>query len=111
MLFTQKGNLMSAIPTESLKFTEARAKLSSLLDRVFRQEVRLRLYKGSTPVAAIVSIQDLERLERWDRERQARFAELERISQPFANVPFEELEAEVARAIAEVRSERAVVAS
>ena len=62
------------IPTESLKFTEARPKLSSILDRVFRRETRVRLYKGNTAVATIVSIRDLERLEKLDRERDARFA-------------------------------------
>jgi prevent-host-death family protein len=102
---------MSMIPTESLKFTEARPKLSSILDRVFRREIRIRLYKGSTPVAAIVSIADLDRLEKYDLERQARFTELERIAQPFADVSPEELEEQVARAIAEVRAERAVAVS
>lgn len=102
---------MTTIPTESLKFTEARPKLSSILDRVFRRETRIRLYKGSTPIAAVVSIADLELLEKWERQRKARFAELERISQPFADVPPEELEEEIARAITEVRAERAAVAS
>lgn len=97
---------MSTIPTESLKFAEARSKLSSILDRVFHHETRIRLYKGSTPVAAIVSIRDLEQLEEWDRGRQARFTELERISQAFADVSPEELEEQVALAIAEVRAQR-----
>ena len=100
---------MSTItPTESLKFTEARSGLSALLDRVFQRKTRVRLYKGNTPVAAIVSIDDLDRLEKYDRERQARFTELERIAQPFADVSPEELEEQVAKAIAEVRAERAV---
>lgn len=94
---------MSTIPTESLKFTEARSKLSTILDRVFQRETRIRLYKGSTPVAAVVSIADLERLERDDQERSARIAELERIMQPFADISPDVLEAEIARAIAEAR--------
>jgi hypothetical protein len=51
---------MTTIPTESLKFTEARPKLSSILDRVFQRQSRVRLYKGKTPIAASVSIDDLE---------------------------------------------------
>mgnify|MGYP000612017236 CR=1 FL=1 len=96
--------MSSLIPTESLKFTEARPQLSSILDRVFHREARIRLYKGNTPVAAVVSIEDLERLEIYDQERDACFAELERIMQPFAKIPPEELEAEIAKAIAEVRA-------
>ena len=100
---------MSApIPIESLKFAEARSKLSSLLDRVFQREARIRLYKGTTPVAAIVSIDDLNLLVRLDRERDERFAELVRLSRPFADLPPEELDAEISKAIAEVRAEQAM---
>lgn len=74
-------------PTESLKFTEARPILSELLNRVFRREARIRLSKGSVPVAAIVSIRDLERLEAYDRERAERFRSLHEIGERFADVP------------------------
>lgn len=93
------------IPTESLKFTEARPRLSSILDRVFRRETRIRLYKGSTPVAAVVSIGDLERLERLDREREEAFAEMAKFSEAFRDVSPEELEMRVDEAIAQVRAE------
>ena len=92
-------------PTESLKFTEARAKLSSLLDRVFQRKSRIRLYKGNTPVAAIVSIQDLERLEQYDRQREKDFDEIGKIGEGFRDVSEEEFERQLARAIAEVRAE------
>ena len=96
---------MSIIPTESLKFTEARPKLSSILDRVFRRETRIRLYKGSTPVAAVVSIDDLERLETLDRERDAAFARMEKIGEAFADVSEDELEMRIHEAVAQVRAE------
>jgi len=95
----------SLTPTESMKFTEARPQLSELLNRVFRREARIRLFKGAVPVAAIVSICDLERLEQYDRERAERFQGLERISEKFADVPLEELEAQIARAISKVRAD------
>lgn len=97
--------MTSLIPTESLKFTEARPKLSSILDRVFRRETRLRLYKGSTPVAAIVSIDDLERLERLDREREEAFERMAKFSKAFRDVSPEELEMRIDEAIAQVRAE------
>lgn len=95
----------SLIPTESLKFTEARPKLSSLLDRVRRRETRIRLYKGSTPVAAVVSIDDLERLEKYDRDRDQAFRDIGKIGEGFRDVTPEEFDQQFARALAEVRAE------
>lgn len=92
-------------PVESLKFTEARSRLSSLVDSVFQRKTRIRVYKGSTPVAAIVSIADLERLERLDREREEAFAEMAKFSEAFRDVSPEELEMRVDEAIAQVRAE------
>ena len=97
--------MSSIIPTESLKFTEARSGLSALLDRVFQRKARVRLYKGSTPVAAIVSIADLERLEKYDRERDAAFARMAKISEGFLDVSDEELEARINETTARVRRE------
>lgn len=97
------------VPTESLKFTEARPRLSELLNRVFHREARIRLYKGAIPVAAIVSINDLERLEAYDRDRVAAVSAMERISQKFADVPLHDLEAEIDRATADVRADRQVI--
>jgi prevent-host-death family protein len=93
------------IPIESLKFTEARPKLSSLLDRVFRRETRVRLYKGSVPVAAIVSIGDLEQLEQLDRQREADFDEIFGIGKYFLDVSDDELQEQIDKAVAEVRAE------
>lgn len=95
---------MSTIPTESLKFTEARSKLSSILDRVFQEKVRIRIYKGNTPVAAIISIKDLERLEGYERRREQAFDRMERFSENFRDVSPEELEMRVDEAVAQVRA-------
>jgi prevent-host-death family protein len=97
---------MSTItPTESLKFTETRSRLSSLVDSVFQRKTRIRVYKGNTPVAAIVSIADLERLERLDREREEAFARMAKFSEAFRDVSPEELEMRVDEAVAQVRAE------
>lgn len=96
---------MSTIPTESLKFTEARAKLSSILDRVFKGEVRIRIYKGNTPIAAIISIKDLERLEWYERRREQAFKRMERVSEAFRDVDPDELEMRINEAVTQVRAE------
>jgi prevent-host-death family protein len=93
------------VPTESLKFTEARHKLSSLLDRVFQRELRVRLYKGNTPVAAIVSIGDLERLEQYDRQREEAFREISKLGENLLDVSDEELETRINETVARVRRE------
>ncbi|MCA9858154.1 MAG: type II toxin-antitoxin system Phd/YefM family antitoxin [Thermomicrobiales bacterium] len=97
---------MSSIPTETLKFTEARPKLSSILDRVFRRETRIRLYKGSTPVAAIVSIEDLEALEDYERRREQAFINIGKIAEGFRDVTPEEFDRQLELAKAEIRAER-----
>jgi prevent-host-death family protein len=93
------------IPTETLKFTEARPQLSELLNRVFRREARIVIQKGDIPVAAIVSMLDLERLEKEDAEWESGFEILDEISAAFGDVSPEEIERETARALAEVRAE------
>ena len=95
------------IPTESYKFTEARPQLSELLNRVFRLEARMLISKGNIPVAAIVSVDDLERLNQLDAEREADFAIFDQISAKFQDQTPEDIEREVAKALAEVRAEKA----
>ena len=92
-------------PAETLKFTEARPQLSELLNRVFRREARIIIKKGDIPVAALVSLNDLERLEKWDAEWEEGFEILDEIGAAFAGVSPEEIEREAAKALAEVRAE------
>ncbi len=77
--------------TQTMNVTDAREHWSQVLTAVFRRQTRVVLEKAGIPVASLVSTDDLERLRRYDAERAADFAELER---------------EVARVIAEVRTER-----
>ncbi|MGH2614219.1 MAG: type II toxin-antitoxin system prevent-host-death family antitoxin [Thermomicrobiales bacterium] len=98
---------MTAPPTtETMKISDVKQQLNSLVNRVYRRETRVLVEKSGIPVAGIVSAQDLQRLERLDRERAERFKILDEIGEAFKDVPFEELEREIARAIAEVRAER-----
>jgi hypothetical protein len=70
-----------------------RATWSSIVNAVFRRRQR------------IVSAEDLDRLRRYDAERAADCAVIDRMRAAFQDVPDEELEREIARAIAEVRAE------
>lgn len=85
--------------------TEARRTWSDVVNGVARTGERVVVEKSGVPVAAVISYQDLRRLHRfdaqWDRSTEA----IERFSEAFKDVPVEELEREVAAALAEVRAD------
>ena len=89
--------------TETVNVTEARRGWSDLLNRVFRREARIIVEKSGIPVAAIISGRDLERLQRWEAQRTERFAALDESQAAFRDVPDEELERELNRAVTAVR--------
>ena len=94
-----------SIQTVTMNVTDARQHFSELLATVFRGENRFIVEEGGKPVAAIVSPRDLAWLCRYEEQRAADFAVLDRISAAFADVSEEEIEREVAKALAEVRAE------
>jgi prevent-host-death family protein len=98
--------------TETMKISDVKQQLNSLVNRVYRQETRVLVEKSGIPVAGIVSAEDLRRLDRLDRERAERFKPLYEFAAGFTEQSPEEIERETARAIAEVRAEqRAEVAA
>jgi prevent-host-death family protein len=92
--------------TQTMKASQARQEFSQLLNKVFRRETRVIVEKSGIPVAAIISAQDLERLQRLDEQRKKDFAAIEAIGAAFKDVPEEGLEREVARAVREARAKR-----
>ena len=92
--------------TQTMSVTQVRENWSKVLTAVFRRQKRVVLEKAGIPVAAIVSAEDLKRLQQYDAEREADFAVIDRMREAFKDVPQEELEREVAKAISEVRTER-----
>jgi prevent-host-death family protein len=91
--------------TQTLTVAQTRERLSQLVTQVHRRETRVLVEESGVPVAAIVSAQDLEQLRRLDEQRQADFRAMAEIGQAFQGVPGDELEAEVAKALAAVRAE------
>ena len=92
--------------TKTMKASEARQQFSKLLNEVFRRETRVLVEKSGIPVAAIISAEDLKWLGRMEEERKRDFSILDEMREAFKDVPEEEIELEVNRAIAEVREER-----
>ncbi len=90
---------------QTITASQARQQWSELLNKVFRREARVIVEKSGIPVAAIISAVDLERLNRLEAERRERFKALEDTWEAFKDVPPEELEREVTRALDQVRAE------
>jgi len=91
--------------TETINATEARRSWSDLLNRVFRREARVIIEKSGIPVAAIISMREFEFFEHLKAKREQRLAVLDAISEPFEGTSPDEIELEVAKAIAEGRAE------
>lgn len=85
---------------------EARRRFSRILDDVREADEPVIIEKSGVPVAAVVPLTVLERDRRWAAEHAERIALLERMRRPFRDVPTEEIETQVRKAIASVRAER-----
>jgi prevent-host-death family protein len=92
--------------TKTIKASVARQQFSQLLNDVFRQEHRVLVEKSGIPVAAIIPAKDLALLARLEQERAEHFKIPDEIGDAFKDVPAEEIEREVKRAITHVRREK-----
>jgi prevent-host-death family protein len=92
---------------QTVMVSELRNRLASVVNRVYRKETRVLLEKSGIPVAALVSVDDLNRLQQLDREWDRTTKAIERLSQAFADVPVPELEAKIDEIIAEGRAKDA----
>lgn len=90
--------------TQVMKASDARAKWSQLLNKVFRDQTRVVVEKSGIPVAAVISAEELERFTKLEEQRERNFAVLDEIGDKFKNVPVEEIEKEVNKALTRVRT-------
>ena len=88
---------------QTMNASQARREFSQLVNRVFRRETRIVVERSGIPVAAIISAGDLDRLNRLDAERAREFSALDALGEAFKDVPDEEIEREVARAVTSAR--------
>lgn len=92
--------------TQTMKASVARQQWSQLLNKVFRSQTRIVVEKSGIPVAAVISVDDLERFTQLEEQRKERFKALDKIRETFKNIPPEKLEQEIGKALAKVRKER-----
>ena len=99
--------MISSPPIETrMKLTDTKQQLSQVVNRVARGEAQVVVEKSGLPVAAIISAQDYRHFLDAESQREARFEAIGRISDAFADVPVDELERQVERAVAETRARR-----
>jgi prevent-host-death family protein len=91
--------------TETMKISDVRSNLNTLVNEVYRHEKRVIVEKSGIPLAAIISLNDLEHFNFLKEKRAERFKIVDEIRAAFAGVPPEELEREAEKALAEVRAD------
>ncbi len=91
--------------TQTMKISDVKNTLSSLVNEVYRQETRVLIEKSGIPVAALVSVDDLRRLSQLEQERDDPFQVIDELREAFKDVPPEEIERETDRIIARIRAE------
>lgn len=88
---------------ETMNVTEARKQFSETLNRVHRGEARVVVEKSGIPVGVLVSPEDAEELRLLDEKSERALKALEAMQAAFADVPEEEFDRELKRAIADAR--------
>lgn len=95
---------------QTIQLSEVEGPLLRMVSKVSRNETRVLVENAGEPVAALVSADDLRRLNDLDRAWDERTRAIERFSKAFADVPADEVEADVARIIEKRRKRRAAEA-
>ncbi len=89
-----------------IKSSDARQQWGQLLNKVFRNQTRVVVEKSGIPVAAVISAEELDRFMKLEEQRTERFKALDKIREAFKDVSAEEIEQEVNKALAQVRTEK-----
>ena len=92
--------------TQTMSASQVQQAWDQLLDRVSQRETRVLVEKDGIPAAAIISVEDLHRLTRFERERARRFKALDEIAARNGDKDPDEVEREIAEEIAAMRQEQ-----
>jgi prevent-host-death family protein len=91
--------------TETMKISDVRSNLNTLVNEVYRHEKRVIVEKSGIPVAAVVSLEDVRRLDQMQKNREELFKVIDEMRAAFAGVPPEEIEQMAEQTVAEARAE------
>ena len=93
------------IATQTMKISEVKSRLSSLVNEIYRTRTRVIVEKSGIPVAALVSIEELARLDRLQQEWDERFAVIDQMREAFKDISPDEIERDVTAIVREIRRE------
>ena len=97
----------TSTPAETrMKLSDTKQQLSKLVNQVAQGQSRVVVEKSGLAVAAIISTAEYQRFLQLEADRARRFAALSHISAALADIPVDELEAEVQRTIEDTRARR-----
>ncbi len=82
--------------------SEVRQHFGDVVNRVARGEGRVIVEKHGAPAVGLVSMDDIRHLRNRDAELEARKKFVREFREPFKDIPDDELEAEIEKALAEV---------
>ena len=89
--------------TKTVSASEARQQLAALLTRAHRKGTRTVIERSGIPIAAIVSADDLDRLQRFEEARSRDFEILDRVAERFADADPVSMQAEIEQVVADSR--------
>jgi len=89
-----------------MNVSESRRQYSEILNRIYRDEEQVIIEKNGIPVAAIVPMSVVRDAELTEERRAELRAAFEATRAEFRDIPPDEIEREIEKAIAEVEEER-----
>lgn len=95
---------MNRPETRTVSIGEARDELDRLASEVASRSARVLIDRGGEPVAALVSPDDLSRVEFLDRQLHRAATAMDAFSEALADVPVDELDAKIDEIVAEGRA-------
>lgn len=90
--------------SRTMSASEVRSHWSEVVEEVHSAGARVIVERSGIPVVAVISIEDLRLLDRLWAARREEFRVIEEMWEAFADVPQDELEREVEKAVAEARA-------
>ena len=94
----------------TLELAEVREALDEVIEAVTRGDGNVVVARDGVGAVAIVPLRELERFERYIRQREQRFAVIDEMRARFKDVPDDEIERETDRILAGIRAERRAAA-
>lgn len=89
--------------TDTVNVSEAKAQFEQLANQVLKDRTRVLIERDGAPIAALVTLHDLETLQRLEKNADEALATMRAA---FSDLSEEQIVEDVARVIEEVRAER-----